>query len=574
MERTVPRTDSDEIDLYIRTFYSLMRSSGEIKIEALVESHVGTDSLLHAHARDPIPDVSALIYSSLRLPNCIRSTRLILLGQRNAVFERWGYNVEAWQEVSAKARRRRAFFDGEDQMALFIASRSDIDDIIPALTAYQIEWNKIHHLLGTSQGKTLLKQLTADGRLTPEEIEALAHALGVSSADVERIAAAWGSDTIPILHAMSDHRKNFALRLLAGSLTDYRKAMHLWWRNIREETPHLAYEKRRVYFISSNTHSIANLWSGYGIRHQDELVAYLEEAGHEDLLAEYHDIEDEASPANRENFFYYLQKKYLQDRGHEARERSFAEEREVGLHRVASQQGFELDAQIIEMGKVQPEWLDDRIACTGIQRLQSSDALIVNIDYPLGLAAYDVLARISENVSEIEGVYIMGKSATLNARIGDILIPNVTHDEHSSNTYLYNNCFAAADLAPYLTYGTVLDNQKSVTVRGTFLQNDRYMSVFYTEGYTDIEMEAGPYLSAIYELIQPKRHPYDEIVNLYQAHFDVGMIHYASDTPLSKGQNLGAGSLSYRGMDPTYAAAVAILRRIIQQEIAYQTVTA
>ena len=29
-------------------------------------------------------------------------------------------------------------------MACFIASRSDIDDVIPILTAYQIEWNKIH----------------------------------------------------------------------------------------------------------------------------------------------------------------------------------------------------------------------------------------------------------------------------------------------------------------------------------------------------------------------------------------------------------------------------------------------
>ncbi len=30
MERTVPRTDSDEIDLYVRTYYSLLRSSGEV----------------------------------------------------------------------------------------------------------------------------------------------------------------------------------------------------------------------------------------------------------------------------------------------------------------------------------------------------------------------------------------------------------------------------------------------------------------------------------------------------------------------------------------------------------------
>jgi len=36
---------------------------------------------------------------------------------------------------------------------------------------------------------------------------------------------------------------------------------------------------------------------------------------------------------------------------------------------------------------------------------------------------------------------------------------------------------------------------------------------------------------------------------------------------MTKGRNLGAGSLSYGGVEPTYAAAVAILRRIFQQEI-------
>jgi len=93
------------------------------------------------------------------------------------------------------------------------------------------------------------------------------------------------------------------------------------------------------------------------------------------------------------------------------------------------------------------------------------------------------------------------------------------------------------------------------------------MDVFYREGYTDIEMEAGPYLSAIYEAVRPKRHPYNEIVTLYGTPFDVGFLHYVSDTPMTKGRNLGAGSLSYGGVEPTYAAAVAILRRIFQQEI-------
>ena len=146
------------------------------------------------------------------------------------------------------------------------------------------------------------------------------------------------------------------------------------------------------------------------------------------------------------------------------------------------------------------------------------------------------------------------------------MIPSVVHDEHSQNTYLFPNSIEAREVSANLIYGTVLDNQKAVTVQGTFLQNADYMDVFYREGYTDIEMEAGPYLSAIYEMYRPMRHPVNEIVNLYGLPFDLGLVHYASDTPLSKGRNLGAGSLSYYGMDSTYAASLAVLQRIFKVE--------
>ena len=198
--------------------------------------------------------------------------------------------------------------------------------------------------------------------------------------------------------------------------------------------------------------------------------------------------------------------------------------------------------------------------------LNKSNAIIINVDYPLGLAAYNILSKIAEHANSMLGVYVMGKAATLNGVLGDVMIPNVVHDEQSQNTYLFQNAFSAADISPYLIFGSVLDNQKSVTVRGTFLQNAKIMDVFYREGYTDIEMEAGPYLSAIYEMIRPKRHPVNEIINLAGAPFDFGLIHYASDTPLSKGRNLGAGTLSYYGMDSTYAASIAILRRILMNE--------
>ena len=140
MERTVPSTESEEVELYLRTYYSLLRSSTEVQIRTLEEVHAGMNSLLHPAARSPDPDMSAFIYSMLRLPSVVSDARLVVLGQSASVFERGGFgDVFTWQEVSAPARRRRCFFDGEKTLACFIASRSDIDDIVPLLTAYQIE---------------------------------------------------------------------------------------------------------------------------------------------------------------------------------------------------------------------------------------------------------------------------------------------------------------------------------------------------------------------------------------------------------------------------------------------------
>jgi hypothetical protein len=151
--------------------------------------------------------------------------------------------------------------------------------------------------------------------------------------------------------------------------------------------------------------------------------------------------------------------------------------------------------------------------------------------------------------------------------VGDVMIPNVVYDEHSRNTFLFRNCFVAADVAPYLWRGSVFDNQKAVTVRGTYLQNKEFIGVFYHEGYTDIEMEIGPYLSGVYEDIYPTRYPTNEIVNLFiNAPYDIGVLHYASDTPYSRRQMLLSKSLSHFGVDATYATSIAILRRILSQE--------
>ena len=132
----------------MRTYYSLLRSSDSIKIETLVESHLAMRSSLHEYAGAAEPDASALMYSALRLPSCIIDVEEVLIGQMERAFVAAGYkNIAAWERVYATGRRRRTHFNGDSAMAVYIVSRSDIDDLVPMLTSFQIEWNKLHQLL-------------------------------------------------------------------------------------------------------------------------------------------------------------------------------------------------------------------------------------------------------------------------------------------------------------------------------------------------------------------------------------------------------------------------------------------
>ena len=570
MERTVPTTGSEEISLYMRTYYSLLRTTDEVQVRSFVESHMGMNSSLHVKARDEALDPAAIIYCSLRLPRSIRRTRLVVMGQSERVFARRGYSkVEQWEPVEAPGRRRRTLFDGHETMAAFIASVSDIDDLIPMLTAFQIEWNKMHRRL---HGHSVLERLEAyrDGKASAWDRirEDLLGVLGLSSDDMSRLESVWDDQFADFLCDAGRERKRLAVRLLAGSRVDYRKATRRWWSFIADASP-VDLSDRPVYFISSNVHSVVNMLSGFALRREDDLLGHLHDSGRRQLVNEYARIRHGETPSRPENLLYFALRDFMEARrDDEVWDQREEEEALCGIKHIDSHHVFDVEAQVIQMSRLRPDWFDPRLKGLGLDQLAHTDAVIVNIDYPLGMGAYHILSQIAPSVDSLRGVYSLGKAATLNGRVGDVMIPYVIHDEHSRNTYLFNNCFTATNVAPYLVHGTTLDNQKAISVRGTFLQNDRYMDVFYREGYTDIEMEAGPYLSAVYEAVRPTRHPTNEIVTLYAdtVPFDVGIIHYASDTPLGKGRSLGAQRLSYFGVDSTYAATAAILRRILALE--------
>lgn len=568
MDRTVPSSGNEEIKLYLRTYYSLLRSTREVKLKSLIEAHKRTRSALHVKADEPEVDMAAFIYAILRVPECLSEINLVLMGQSALVFAEHGFpQIETWQQVSAPGRRRRCFFDGEHTLACYIASRSDIDDLVPTLVAYQIERRKLHYLLNRPPVLSLLKRMKEKEELTAAQLKELADLTRIPIEDLDKLSRIWRDQTDEKLLEIADHQQEISIRSLAGSLADYKRATRRWWRNVESATPKdIRFDERPVYFISSNTHSPSNMLSGFGLQIESTLEAYLLDNGSDELRQEYDDIVNRNIPSSLENFLYYVLKKYEAIHPGVRKDR-MAHEKSVGITRIKSAHAFDIEVQIVNLNQLDVDGMDVRLRVPGIEKLAQSEALIVNIDYPLGMAAHQVLAEVARNVDEVRGVYIMGKAATLNGGIGDVMLPNVVHDEHSLNTYLFDNCFTADDVAPYLVYGSVMDNQKAITVPGTFLQNEGYMSVFYHEGYTDMEMEAGPYLSGIYEMTRPQRHPYNEVVNLYQAPFPIGILHYASDTPFSKGKNLGTQNLSYFGMDPTYATTVAVLRHIMETEV-------
>ncbi len=558
-----------DVELYIRTYNTLLRSSGDVKLKTLVQAHCAMQASLHADAMKRSPDMSAFIYAINRLPACIVRSRRVLLGQSAYTFASQHLDVEAWQKVSAPGRRRHWYYNGEDTVAAYIASSSDVDDLIPTLVAYQIEWNKFHFLLNADAAARALVHDFPEP--SSPEFEAASRRLGercrVAPDDWSRLTVLWHDHFGDNLRAMAAAEKSFVVRMLGGTHIGYARATKKWWQPIGEMLRARGLKSAPIYFVSSNTHSLVNLVSGVAARHKDELIAFVTSAHDPELTPEYAKLLSGQSNASWENFLYYAAKQ-LAARHPDAplARRRIAEETERGITFIPSKEALEIDAQVIELARLRPEDLDPRLGPVNAAALRQSKALVLNIDYPLGLCAYHLLVEVASNVSSLLGVYIVGKAATLNGNIGDVMVSDVVFDEHSENTYWINNAFTAQDLGPYLIYGSVLDNQQAVATKGTFLQNRHYLDFYYKEAFTVVEMEAGPYLSACYEIAHPVRHPQGQDVHLNRLPFDLGLVHYASDTPYTRARTLGARKLSYYGMDSTYASAVATWRRILQRE--------
>jgi hypothetical protein len=146
------------------------------------------------------------------------------------------------------------------------------------------------------------------------------------------------------------------------------------------------------------------------------------------------------------------------------------------------------------------------------------------------------------------------------------MIPTAVWDVHSGRLFQFENCFTLTEVRGHLREAAVFDDQKAVTGRGTFLHNREMMEEFKREDYNSIEMEAGPYLSALRERMPGKVGGGEISGRPGGGNLDLGILHYASDTPYSQRASLLSKSLGYEEIEATYACALAILERILGAE--------
>ena len=560
MPSLLPTSNISSIENHVRSYRTALKSNLEITIHSISSSHLKMRSILHplGHNQKEV-DFSALVYSLDRLPKIIDEVEKVILGQSPEIFEDSGYqNVPKWKEVKSKSRRRVAHFNSKNNiLAYFIASVSDIDDITNILITLQTEWNKFsqlfhkHYSLYSLFKKDLeLDRFYKKFKVTPKEWQTFVSSLGPN----------WDKK----LKKIYKSQLNLKIQLLSASWLNYTKSTQKWWKNIATSvSPAFHISRQEIYFVSSNTHSLLNTFTGFPLAHQFEILSDLK-INHPSLYQIWTQIQSKKSLLNPIDFIYFASKYFLSNPSVKKDYQNF--QKKLGILTIPNANYLDITVQIFPVKNlVKSSHLDPRIKIKNHLKIDKSKALIFNIDYPLGFSAYHLLTEIMENVKNIKGVYILGKAATLNGEIGDIQIPRLVFDEHTQNSYLFKNCFS--DSFPYINnQGSILTNQKAVSVLGTFLENKSLLSFYFKNNITVIEMESGPYLSAISESCYDQQAPKSTIVDLNNCPYDLGIVNYTSDTPYSSLQNLGDSNLGINGIEPVTLGTLAILQRIINLE--------
>ncbi|MFH1561413.1 MAG: hypothetical protein ABID04_02425 [Patescibacteria group bacterium] len=525
------RSSDKAIESHVANYYQRLFENKEVPLSSLLDSYRRMKSSLHRGLDGEALDLGTLSYVLARLPETIFGTKKVVLASSLEIFQNHHLTVKDWQRVSAKARRRLMFFNpNSETLACLINSDSDIDDLVNCLLAFNLEWQKLAKL--------------KIGQAIPEKLKNI-------------LGEQWQEK---LLTAQEDI--DLTLLLLPETREQYQTVVGNWWQKASDRLLIPDWASTPVYFVSSNQHSLVNLIGGFVQKKQNEIFNHISQ-NYPDLDRSWDRLLEKSNQIRVNDFLYYISSKYFQD-NYQARVEKQSFEKDLGIKQVNVGGGLPSTLQLIPVSALaRSEFLDPQLKTNDLSQLAQSRAQIINIDYPLGQSAGFLLSQMLKTCRNLRGIYILGKAAILTGSVGDIQIPRVVFDERTGNIFRFKNSFD--QLAPFRTLKTeILSDQKAVSVLGTFLENENQLEKYLTANFNIIEMESGPYLTALTESVKKVDQPKQQLFHLDNLPFDLGIINYASDNPLSK--SLAEGSMALAGIEPTYLASLSIVQRIIDLE--------
>lgn len=517
-----------------------------LDIADLVEAFKEMEPSLHRYCNvDDVVDVEALLYAGERLPETIYRVGEILI--QSDVPDKLPM-MAGIIRLPSGARRRPTFQVGEDVVIVVAREgRTELLDLISLLCSYQLEANKIARLLHQSELLPELQEAPSELSARNRLLVRLAFELGTTDDLMVALDRAWEGELLERLYYLACHPPRFVARLHRDySVEASHSRAQRWARGLREVSRRLERGRGPVHILSSNTHSTVNLLGGYGRAVEAEIWGWaLDHSSHAGSLKVFGD-------RRPPNVTYFLLRDWLRAFPERQEERRLWEA-ERGIHHLEDSHFTGVQAQVIEMARLDRARLDPRLRfCRG---LEVAEAILINFDYAFGEQAGILVEHLFREFGDrISSFSIMGKAGTVVGQRGGVLLPTYLIKDGTRDIYdlPFGNGLTLEDFAG-VYQGEIHSGGPMLTVSGTILQNEKMLRYYRDEWkILGLEMEGIPYLRALHQCLK---------LGLLNEELNVLVGYYASDAPLVAGESL-ARELAFEGLDPTYGVNMAILQRL------------
>ena len=263
---------SDEVELYMRTYTTLLRSSGETALRVLEPSHMAMGSSLHPLAASEELDLGAFLYAVRRLPDGIAGAELVVMGQ----------DVEALtrqRHARSSPGRRPRPPPGGAAGTTAVPARSRCCWPAPRTSTTWCRRSSRSRSSGTRFAFACAARAGRTRRAPRmSRAEECARELGGSADDWARLREAWGEAFGERMRLIAERRLSLRMRMLGGTHTGYARLTRRWWTPVSAKLAGTGLTERPLYFVSSNSHSLVNIVTGIAHEREPELVEFVETA--------------------------------------------------------------------------------------------------------------------------------------------------------------------------------------------------------------------------------------------------------------------------------------------------------